>query len=173
MFSNHEKKHLQTLALFLSCSFMNLASASSDIFGGEPIPDKSTIPATRNYEPDSGDQGQPSTMTTVGGSRGDPDSPGLTAYIPTNYKIDSKDPYFTWMINEPTSKPIRFLLISDRDTDPVFQKTYTAPHSREKVVTKTPVLEPGESYTWIIFVCDTPSCYGSSEGSLRLTFRTY
>lgn len=173
MFSNHKNGHVQTLAIFLSCSFMNLGIASSDIFGGEPTPDKSTIPATRNYEPDSGEKGQPSTMTTIGGSRGDPDSIGLTAYIPENYKIKSKDPTFTWMVNDPTNKPIKFLLISDKETDPVFQKTYTAPHDRGKMVTKTPPLEQGESYTWIMFVCDTPSCYTSSAGSLRLNFRTY
>lgn len=173
MFSFYRKHHTLALAIFFSYVYADSGFASNDIFSANDVPGTKFTATARNYEPDSGGKGQPTTMTTIGGSRGGIDVSGLTAYIPSNYMIDANNPHFKWKINKTVKKPIMFLIISKTETDPVFEKYYPSPNNRGHKTTISTPLKQGDSYTWIMFICETSTCLNGATNSIRVTFTTY
>lgn len=124
-----------------------------------------------NFEPEAGDNGSPTKKITVGGSRGSSEGAELSIYIRPDFTIPSVKEGFVWELNQGISDPIRFLIVTDTETEPVFDTIMPPPIAAKKYITSPTSLTKGIEYQWIMYICPNANCALVPPDVTRTTFK--
>lgn len=133
--------------------------------------DKSEPEKSKNYEPVSGKNGSPTKRITVGGSRGSGKKAELSIYIPADFIVPSMNKGFVWELSEDIGKPVRFVIVTDAKTEPVYDEILPAPFPAKKNTTSASNLTTGVEYEWIMYICQNANCAPMPDEVARTTFR--